>query len=119
MKINHVKIPMRKGEYGEDCVEFLHIWEDDNEVWIHEGDDYGRVLSFPKAVLPEAIEALINIANAPRQETQETSDDTFTASDIHNFYKDIVKGYYKGREEEANALEARIFRAVKEGRVKA
>lgn len=46
-------------------------------------------------------------------------DDTFTASEIHNFYKDVVRGRYKGREKEADALEARIFRAVKEGRVSA
>ncbi|MEO5360622.1 MAG: hypothetical protein H7843_09250 [Nitrospirota bacterium] len=47
------------------------------------------------------------------------SDDTFTASEIHNFYKDVVRGRYKGREKEADALESRIFRAVKEGRVTA
>ncbi|MBF0555675.1 MAG: hypothetical protein HQK96_14185 [Nitrospirae bacterium] len=47
------------------------------------------------------------------------SDDAFTASEIHNFYKDVVRGRYKGREKEADALEARIFRAVKEGRVTA
>ncbi|MBF0568368.1 MAG: hypothetical protein HQK95_05815 [Nitrospirae bacterium] len=47
------------------------------------------------------------------------SDDAFTASEIHNFYKDVVRGRYKGREKEADALESRIFRAVKEGRVTA
>ncbi|MCG6552571.1 MAG: hypothetical protein L7F77_09610 [Candidatus Magnetominusculus sp. LBB02] len=46
-------------------------------------------------------------------------DDTFTASEIHNFYKDVVRGRYKGREKEADALERRIFNAVKEGRVTA
>ncbi|MBF0486737.1 MAG: hypothetical protein HQK98_01120 [Nitrospirae bacterium] len=48
-----------------------------------------------------------------------SSDDAFTASEIHNFYKDVVRGRYKGREKEADALESRIFRAVKEGRVTA
>ncbi len=47
------------------------------------------------------------------------SDETFTSSEIHNFYKDVVKGRYRGREKDADAMESRIFNAVKEGRVTA
>lgn len=93
--------------------------------------------TMPPVVKPRPHETVAAAANTAPPETQKIdryavppravgnaakpagSDDAFTASEIHNFYKDVVRGRYKGREKEADALEARIFRAVKEGRVTA
>jgi hypothetical protein len=75
-----------------------------------------------KAALPE-VQNMGRYAVPPRNVGNSAkpagSDETFTASEIHNFYKDVVKGRYRGKEKEADAFEARIFQAVKEGRVTA
>lgn len=41
----------------------------------------------------------------------------YTAADIDQFYKDVRRGVYEGREAEFRAEEARIHKAVAEGRV--
>jgi len=41
----------------------------------------------------------------------------YTTSEIDNFYADLTRGKYKGRESEATAIERDIFAAGREGRV--
>jgi hypothetical protein len=43
---------------------------------------------------------------------------TYTPQDIQQFFKDVSHGVYKGRDEERNRIEADIFAAQREGRIK-
>jgi hypothetical protein len=45
--------------------------------------------------------------------------DIWTAADIRNFTNDILRGTYKGRESEQEAIQAAIDSAIAEGRVRA
>jgi hypothetical protein len=46
-----------------------------------------------------------------------SDDNTITTSDIKKFYDDAQKGRYRGRDEEYRKMEAKIDRAVSEGKV--
>lgn len=43
--------------------------------------------------------------------------DTFTAKEVEKFYNDLTRGVYRGKQKEANELEARITRAYIEGKI--
>lgn len=49
---------------------------------------------------------------------KEGEDETFTEAEIKRFYEDVIKGKFKGREGEAEAIEKRIMAAAASGRVK-
>lgn len=48
-----------------------------------------------------------------------SEDRVWTAEDIQQFFNDITRGVYKGRDADAKQIEAQIDRAISEGRVKA
>lgn len=56
-----------------------------------------------------------NSAGTPPSTKQKQ--DSFTAAEVEKFYNDLTKGVYRGRQKEADELEARITRAYLEGKI--
>jgi len=54
------------------------------------------------------------VASAPVQGSQPM---IFRVADVQGFYRDVERGKYRGREQEAAAIEARINSALAEGRI--
>jgi len=101
----------------------------DDAVAKQDAERVGKLIAAWKATIPpppptpqprpDTLAARVEPSRTPADRPPEAPDTppTFTTAEVDKFYKDLTTGVYKGREAEAQKLEAAIDRASAEGRI--
>ena len=81
-------------------------------------NSFAAAVTSPPNLNPQVLEDVIPLNSGGGSELPTTPQGTiYSGKSINNFFRDVGMGKFKGREDEAKAIEADIFAAQNEGRI--